>query len=199
MWGPEAECLTSSPSWLQTGGGGCPGWSEPCLGGTFSPTLSLAPKPHMQPQDHADSWAWVTQPRGHTWTDSHGPEPGGEGSLRPGSDQLSAQCPGAGGGRASGRASRELPSGSTGLPRRRRCLEGSQQPQQVGGPGRVGPGRSAHWEGPSAKTVQVRLHPGTTRPTSPGQSLDSLRKSPIVGTAGGRAGLNGPRGLERPS
>lgn len=96
-----------------------------------------------------------------------------------------------------------MPFGSAGLLRkkkkRRKSLEGSQLPQQVGGLGGEEPSHSAQEEGPSAKTAQpsVRPRPGTTHPHSAGQSPDSFRKSPIVGTGRGRVGLNGQRELER--
>lgn len=94
-----------------------------------------------------------------------------------------------------------MPSGSAGLrKRRRKSLEGSQQPLQVGDLGREEPGHSAGEGGPSAKTLWHRPQsgPALAPPTLTvlGQSLDPSRKSPIVGTGGGRADLNGQRGLK---
>lgn len=155
----EPVCLTGSPSG-QTSSRGCPGVREPCLRSTFSPTLSCSPEASCAAQDHGHSWAWVSGPRTHLGCFSR-PRALGEGSLRPGSDQLGARLPGARGERC---------PGFPGLPRRRRSLEGSQQPPQVGGLGWQELSHSAREEGPSAKAVQVR--PAWYHPLdSPGQNL----------------------------
>lgn len=97
--------------------------------------------------------------------------------LRPGSDQLGARLPGSQGGQASGPARREVPSGSTGLrKRRRKSLEGSQQPLQVGGLGREEPGHSAGEGGPSAKTLWRRPQSGPAHPHSLGAESGSFKE-----------------------